>query len=127
MNTKLKKAVLKQIGVTEKEFTQNVSNYFNAQNGVSGFIYYSDTHAFALKNQKLINELLQDCADSLDENVVDMVSNFGVFRAGIDQDELKDLYRFLSEVKNPKKYETNSVLNVLAWFCVEQLAFELDN
>lgn len=127
METKLMNAVLKQIGVSKKEFTQNVRDYQNAQNGVSGFIYYSDTHKFALKNQSLINELLEQIADDMGIEVVEMVKGLGVFRNGMDKDELKDLYKFLGGNKKESAYETNSVLNVLAWLCVEQLAFELDN
>lgn len=127
MNSKLEKSILTQIGVTKKEFAKNVSDYQNAQNGIPGFTYYSDTHKFALKNQSLINELLEDLADDLGEDVFSMVSNFGVFRGEIDKDEKKDIYKFLGGNRNEKSYDTNSVLNVMAWFCVEHLAFELDN
>ena len=127
MNSKLEKAILTQIGVTKKEFSANVSDYQNAQNGILGFTYYSDTHKFALKNQSLINELLEDIADGMGQDVFSMVSDFGVFRCGIDKDEKKDIYKFLGGNRNEKSYDTNSVLNVLAWFCVEHLAFELDN
>ena len=127
METKLQNAVLKQIGVTLKEFKENVSDYQDASAGIPGFTYYSDTHKFALKNQSSINALLEETADQLGEDVFKMVSHFGVFRNGIDKDEKKDLYKFLGGNKNEKSYESNSVLNVLAWFAVEQLAFELDN
>jgi hypothetical protein len=127
METKLMNAVLKQVGVTKKEFTQNVTNYQNAQYGISGFCYYSDTHKFALKNQSLINDLLDELADEQGCEVVEMVKNFGVFKGKMDKDELKDLYMFLGGNKKESNYNTNSVLNVLAWLCVEQLAFELDN
>lgn len=127
MNSKLQNAVLTQIGVTKKEFTNNVSDYRDASAGISGFVYYADTHKFALKNQKLIIELLEESAEQMGCEVVEMVKNFGVFRGEMDKDELKDLYKFLGEQRNAKKYDTYSVLNVLAWLCVEQLAFELDN
>jgi len=127
MNSKLQKAVLNQIGITKKEFENNVSDYQNAQNGIPGFTYYSDTHKFALQNQSLIIELLNDLADEQGVEIVEMVKNFGVFKGEMDKDELKDLYKFLGEQKNADKYDTYSVLNVLAWLCVEHLAFELDN
>ena len=127
MNSKLEKAILAQIGVTKKEFSANVSDYQDAQNGIPGFTYYSDTHKFALKNQSLINELLEDVADEMGMDVFSMVSEFGVFRCGIDKAEKKDLYNFLGGNQNEGIYEMNSVLNVMAWFCVEHLAFELDN
>ena len=127
METKLINAVLKQVGVTKKEFTQNVSDYQNAQSGIPGFCYYSDTHKFALKNQSLINNLLDELANDQGCEVVEMVKNFGVFKGEMDKDELKDLYMFLGGNKKESNYKTNSVLKVLAWLCVEQLAFELDN
>jgi Ca2+-binding EF-hand superfamily protein len=128
MNTNLKKAVLKQIGISEKEFKKNASDYMNAQNGISGFISYSETHKFALDNQKYINELLDEMADDQGIEVVEMIKSFGIFRKNaIDKDELKDVYRFLGGNKNSDDYETFSILNVLAWLSVETLAFELDN
>jgi hypothetical protein len=128
MNSKLQNAVLTQIGVTKKEFQNNVSDYRDASAGIPGFVYYSDTHKFALKNQKLIIELLEELADEQGMEIVEMVKCFGQFRSsGMGKDELKDLYKFLGEQRNTEKYDTYSVLNVLAWLCVEQLAFELDN
>lgn len=125
MNKSLEKAVLSQIGISKKEFKENVNDYQNAQSGIPGFIYYNETHKFALKSQKLINELLDELADDQGIEVVELVKSFGVFRNGMDKEELKDLYKFLGGNKREKDYETNSVLNVLAWLCVEQLAFEL--
>ena len=126
METKLQNAVLKQIGISKKEFKNNVSDYQDASMGIAGFNYYSDTHKFALKNQKKINSLLDELADEQGIEVVEMVKSFGVFsKNGMDKDELKDLYKFLGGNKNANSYETNSVLNVLAWLCVEHLALYL--
>lgn len=127
METKLQNAILKQIGVSLKDFKENISDYQNASGGIPGFIYYSDTHKFALKNQSLINDLLQEQAEQIGEDVFTMISRFGVFRNGMDKDEKKDVYKFLGGNRNEKSYSTYNVLNVLAWFAVEQLAFELDN
>ena len=127
METKLQNAVLNQIGISKKEFKKNISDYQDASMGIPGFIHYSDTHKFALKNQKEINSLLNELADVQGVEVVEIVKSFGVFRKnGIDKDELKDLYNFLGGNKNENSYETNSVLNVLAWLCVEYLAFYLE-
>ena len=127
MKTQLEKAILNQIGVSKKEFTNNVTDYQNAQNGIPGFTYYSDTHKFALKNQSLIIELLEECAEEQGTEVLEMILSFGVFRNGADKDEKKDIYKFLGGNKNADSYETYNVLNVMAWFCVEHLAFLLDN
>lgn len=127
MNNKLKNAILRQIGVTAKEFKANASDYMNAQNGISGFIYYNETHAFALKYQQEINELLEETAEQMGEDVLFMVKNFGVFKGEMDREETKDLYKFLGGKKREEDYETYAVLNVLAWFAVEQLAFEMQD
>jgi hypothetical protein len=124
MNTNLKNAVLEQIGISKKEFKNNASDYADASNGVSGFIYCSDTHKFALDNQNEINNLLDELADDQGIEVVELVKSFGVFRGNMDKEELKDLYKFISGNKNIKQ---GSVTNVLAWLCVEQLSFELNN
>ena len=125
MKTSLQNAILKQIGISKKEFKSNVSDYQNAQNGISGFTYYSDTHAFAMKNQTAIVELLEEQAEELGEDVVEMVSNFGIFRRDpISKEDKKDLYNFLG---GNKKVTQGPITNILAWFAVEQLAFEFDN
>lgn len=125
MNKKLQTAVFKQLGVSLKEFKANSSDYRDASAGISGFIYYNETHAFAMKNQSLICELLNDMADSLGEDVVTMVGGFGIFRRDpITKEDKQDLYNFLG---GNKKTTQGPITNVLAWLCVEQLAFELDN
>lgn len=125
MKTSLQTAILKQIGITKTEFKKNVLDYQNAQNGIPGFTYYSDTHAFAMNNQKAIVELLEEQADELGEDVINMISNFGIFRRDpISKEDKKDLYNYLG---GNKKVTQGPITNVLAWFAVEHLAFELDN
>ena len=124
MNNLLKKAVLKQMGITEKEFKQNISDYRDASYGISGFIYYSETHEFTMNNQKYIINLLEELADEFGQEVGEMVNGFGVFRGEMDYQNKKDLYSFLSGSKN---VEQGQITNVLAWLCVEHLAFLLDN
>ena len=125
MNTKLQKAVLKQLGVSLKEFKANISDYRNCLNGVSGFISYNETHAFAIKNQSLIIELVEEMADDQGVDIINMVLGFGVFKNhAADKQDKKDLYNFLG---GNKKTEQGTITNVLAWLCVEQLCFELDN
>jgi hypothetical protein len=125
MNKKLQKSVLKQLDVSLKEFKANISDYRDASAGISGFIYHNETHAFAMKNQSLIVELLNEMADNLGEDVATMVGGFGIFRRDtISKKDKQDLYNFLG---GNKKTEQGAITNVLAWLCVEQLAFELDN
>ena len=124
MNKQLQKAVLEQIGISKKEFVKNVSDYRDASWGISGFIYYSDTHKFTMNNQTEIINLLEDMANEFGQEVGEMVAGFGVFRGEMDYQDKKDLYAFLSGCKS---VEQGAVTNVLAWLCVEHLAFLLDN
>jgi len=95
-----------------------------ADSGFSGFIYYVDTHKFAMRHRKLIIKMLDDLADDLGEDVVKMVEGFGVFRRNpMDKDDRKELYRYLGEAK----CERGQITNVMAWFCLEEICRFFDN
>lgn len=119
LNEKLINAVIAQFGGWEsfKESAENVTNH-GIDSGFSGFIYYSETHKFAIKNRALIVAQLEEDADQLGEDVVSMVSNFGVFRrSGMDADDKKDLYKFLGG----GKCEQGTISNVMSWFAGEEV------
>ena len=125
MKTSLQNAILKQIGISKKEFKANVSDYYNASNGIPGFTFYSDTYKFAMKQQNAIVELLEEQADQLGEDVINMVSNFGIFRRDkMNKQDEKDLYNYLG---GNKKVTQGPITNILAWFAVEHLAYLMDN
>jgi hypothetical protein len=124
MKTELKNAILKQIGISEAEFKENILDYFDARNGVSGFIYYNDTHRFAMKNQVLINEYLEDYADELGMTPFELIISFRTLKDNLGKDDLKDIHGYLSGFNCDLKQ--GAITNVLAWFCLEALAFELD-
>lgn len=108
------KAVVDSIG---KESIMDVVNH-GIDGGFSGFIYYNDTHAFAIKHQKAIVAMLEEQADQLGEDVVKMVSGFGVFRnSPMDADDKKDLYKYLAGVKP----DQGAITNVMAWFAAEEV------
>jgi len=114
---KLINAVLRQLGY--KEYLESI--YKNGiDGGYSGFIYYTETHNFAIKNRKAIIELLEELAFHLyNDDVAEMVKSFNVFRRnGMDKDELKDLYRYLGGAK----VEQGSITNIMAWFAAEEVA-----
>ena len=68
--------------------------------------------------------MLEETGDSLDEDVVVMVSNFGVFRRnGMDKDDRKDLYRYLGEAK----VEQGTITNLMAWFAAEEVCRLFEN
>lgn len=114
---KLINAVLRQLG--DRDYLEDI--YRNGINsGYSGFIYYTDTHNFAMKNRKSIIALLEEQAfDLYDNDVVEMVKSFNIFRRnGMDKDELRDLYRYLGGAK----VEQGSITNIMAWFAAEEIA-----
>lgn len=119
INNKLIKAVVNQFGGWQsfKESAEDVSNH-GIDGGFGGFIYYSETHEFAMKNRKLIVELLEEIADSLGDDVVSMVAKFGVFRQSeMDAEDRKDLYKFLGGGRPTQ----GTITNVMAWFAAEEV------
>jgi hypothetical protein len=125
METKLKNAILKQIGVTEKEFKNEIESYYNASSGINGFIYYSDTHEFAIKNQKLIINFLANEYHDTGVEPYDFVKNLYPLKDNLELEDLKDLNTYLSGSK--LGLEQGQLTNTIAWFCVESLAFNLSN
>lgn len=119
-HAKLIRAVLKRI---DKENIPDIN-----RNGISGgygnFIRYADTHKFAMYYRKAIIVMLEECADDLGEEVVSMVSKFGVFRRnGMDDDDRRDLYLYLGGGK-PKYHQ---IPNLMAWFAAEEVCRMFEN
>lgn len=113
-------AVINRIG---KDAINDVNSH-GINGGYNGFIYYSDTHAFAMRYRKLIVKLLEEQADQLGEEVVSMVSNFGIFRNNpMDNEDRKDLYKYLGG----GKCEQSAITNVMAWFAAEEVCRMFDN
>ena len=107
-------AVLNNIGL---ESINDVIHH-GADSGFNGFIYYSDTHKFAMKHRKAICEWLEQTASDLGEDIISMVGNFGVFRnSKMDQDDKQDLYKYLGGGRP----EQGTITNVMAWFALEQV------
>jgi hypothetical protein len=123
MTKDLAAAVLKQMDITETEFKECVSDYRDASAGISGFIYYNETHSFAMENQTLINELLKEQAQEFGLSTFDFIKSFGCLK-DLDSDDEQDIYLYLG---GSKEVEQGSITNALSWFVVETLAFELDN
>lgn len=108
-------AVINALGGTES--VEDINRH-GIDGGYSGFIYNSDTHRFAMKNRKMIVEMLEETAEMLGEDVVTMVSNFGVFRnSPMDREDKTDLYKYLGGGKP----EQGTITNVMAWFAAEEV------
>lgn len=117
-HTRLISAVITQLGGTESMY-DIANSRCGIAGGFGGFTYYVDTHKFAMRNRAAIIELLEEEADSLGEDVVQMVNGFDTFRPnGMDADEKKDLYRYLGGAK----VEQGAITNIMAWFAAEEVA-----
>lgn len=119
LDAKLIKNTVIQFGGWQyfKEQAENVTSH-GIDGGFGGFIYYSETHDFAIKNRRLIVALLEETADSLGEDVVSMVANFGVFRSSsMDAEDRRDLYKYLGGGKP----EQGTITNVMSWFAAEEV------
>lgn len=68
-----------------------------ASGGTSGFIYYKDTHSFALKH-----------FEEIEEKVVEVFGSIGEWLEAV-----------------PKDYRDSDFLNLVAWFALESAANEV--
>jgi hypothetical protein len=118
---KLINAVYEELGGEREEVENELHNIYvgGMDGGIANFIYYEDTHKFAMKHRKQIVELLEYVADMIGEDIVEMVSNFGAFRRDkMDTDDKKDLYKYLGG----GKVSQGTITNILCWFAVEEVA-----
>lgn len=119
IDPKLINAVVNQFGGYESftDYAEDVTNH-GIDAGFSGFTYYTDTHSFAMQNRKLIVALLEETASELGEDVVSMVSHFGVFRnSPMDAEDKKELYKYLGGGRP----QQSAITNVMAWFAAEEV------
>ena len=107
-------AVINRVGLDSVEDI----NRHGIDGGFSGFIYYEETHKFAMRYRKLIKQLLYETAESLGENVLTLVKDFVVFRNDkLDRKEEVDLFAYLSNGRP----EQGRVTNIMAWFAAEEV------
>lgn len=112
--SKLINAVIKNIGM---DAVSDVNNH-GIDGGFHGFIYYVDTHKFAVKHRETIIEMLEQLADDMGQEVTEVVAGFGVFRnSKMDSDDRRDLYRYLGG----GKCEPGTITNIMAWFAAEEV------
>lgn len=110
-------AVVRSIGLD----SVNDVNKNGINCGFGGFIYYEDTHAFAMRYRKLIIKMLENMADDLGEDVVNMVCNFNCVNG--DSEDKKELYKYLGGGRN----EQSGITNAVAWFAAEEVCRMFDN
>ena len=107
-------AVINRVGLDSVEDV----NRHGIDGGFSGFIYYEETHEFAMRYRKLIKQLLYETAENLGENVLTLVKDFVVFRNNkMDREEENDLFSYLGDGRP----EQGRVTNIMAWFAAEEV------
>jgi hypothetical protein len=121
MNKKLINAVAKQIGGMTylKEHASDICNY-GASGGVSGFIYYTDTIAFTTRNHALIMELLNNYADDMGVNALELLNSFNCFN------DMKE-HEIFDGLMNKNSEDRTTIYNGLAWFALEEVARYIEN
>jgi len=112
-------AVISSIGMDSIE---DVNNH-GIDGGFSGFIYHSETHRFAMNHRAAIIQMLEEMASDLGEDLVKMVSGFGVFRnSPMDAQDKKELYQYLGGGRPAQ----GTITNVMAWFAAEEVCRMFD-
>lgn len=105
-------AVIDRIGVGSVEDV--VSHGIDG--GFNGFIYYEDTHAFAIRYRKQILELCRYMVDVVGyKNIHDMVMSFRC--VDNDAENYEDLCRYVGG----GKLEQCQITNAMAWFAAEEV------
>lgn len=118
-------AVIEQSGGWE-QFQQTAKDVANhgADAGFSGWCYYAETAAFAKANRDTIRDLVRECADNLGETMVGLVLGFRCLNVGseITQDDIGEVLW-----GNGEGEMAYYIQNALAWFALEQMAWEFAN
>lgn len=127
----LDEAVLDQLGIeytdTENGLQLNEDDYsricdiakYGVDGGFSGFIYYSETVKFAKANFGLIKDSLCELYDSIGEDIIEGLKNWGCLRSY----ELTT-WQIAEALYAEGEWETQ-VYNALAWYAAEETARKL--
>ena len=123
IDPKLAGAVIRQFGGWEdfKEKANDVYNY-GINGGYSGFIYYTETTAFAKKHKKTIVENIMQFADDVGESFTKVIANFNCLKnTGIEENGV------IMALMSPRSCDDGvlqQVYNALAWYAGEAVARE---
>jgi len=120
MDKKLINAVAKQMGgmANLKESAADICKH-GASGGVAGFIYYTETEAFTKRNFTKIIVLLNEYADDMGTNAIELLKGFNCFK-NMSNAEIFD------GLTNSKSDDMATVYNGLAWFALEEAARSLE-
>ena len=129
MNTQLQQAIIEQSGGQESwdEIRKDIASY-GIDGGFSGWIYYHETSAFYLANERAIDSLLADQAQEYGQSSSELLASFRCL--DISQYEA-DLFLMGHIDEDNEESELQDctlcqIHNALAWFAVEHLAFMQD-
>lgn len=116
------RAVVRQIGGWGS-FTESAPDICQGgiDGGFHGFIYTSETKAFAIRNRRFIAEMAKEQADDFGASITEMIQGFGCFRHGAKPSD-SDIGSALYAGKDSKDGEP--VLNALAWYAGEEVSRE---
>lgn len=120
---KLTAAVIRQFGGWEdfQERANDVANH-GIDGGYCGFIYYTETTAFAKKHKKLIIENVKQFADDVGESFTKVIADFNCLKnTGIAENDV------IMALMSPRSCEEDiitQVYNALAWYAGETVAHE---
>lgn len=108
-----------QLGVDVEGFWSELENvsrsYCGAAAGFSGFTYYSETVNFWRKHRAKIYAYMEELADGIGENVLQMVCDFNGLKDYETEEVAKALYGNYNS-------DYDQIYNVFAWFALEEVA-----
>lgn len=113
------RAVVRQMGGWETftNYAPDIARH-GIDGGFNGFIYYADTLPFAKRNRADIAKMAEMQAEDFGTSVLDMVRSFGCFRQSPP-----DFASISTALYGGRaQEETDTVLNVLAWYAAEEVA-----
>ena len=122
LDNALIEAVIDQLGGWDDETGQTLEDIAShgIDGGFSGFIYHSDTVAFAKEHRALIARLAEEQAESFGLGVIEMVQGFGCLKDGAEpfysQSEIAQCLYSAGDI--------TQVMNALAWYAAEEVARE---
>lgn len=115
ISEQLIRAVVRQSGGWES-FCEHAADVMNhgADGGFHGFIYYTETVAFAKRQKAVILEMAKQMAADLGEDVYTMIGGFNCLK--IEPTEAAEA------IHNPRSQDRTQVFNALAWYALEEVS-----
>jgi len=99
----------------ELDSVEDVNNH-GISGGYGGFVYYADTHAFAMRYRKQILALAKEMVDAIGyKNIHEMVMSFRCING--DEEDYTDLCKYVGG----GRCEQSSITNAMAWFAAEEV------